>query len=176
MNGGGKVSWGLGRRRLITKRERDMEANEEHSVNRRGSVWETRLSNQVLSSFPSIMIDVDPCWGVLQADCARLSIKRGWLWVLIHCKLKLKTADFKWFGNRVWWWMNIPSKSQSRRHHHWCYTDDLKCLESKAWCKLDVKNHWPHGHSHPTNSGILRWETNLVVQFRTIFSAHMSLL
>ena len=29
---------GLGRGRLITKRERDMEANEEHSVNRRGSV------------------------------------------------------------------------------------------------------------------------------------------
>lgn len=101
-----KVSWGLGRGRLITKRERDLEANEEHSVDRRGSVWETWLLNQVASYFPPIMIDVDPSCGVLQVDCAMLSITRGWLWVLIHCNLKLKPADFKWFGNRVWWWMN----------------------------------------------------------------------
>ena len=115
VNGGGKVSWGLGRGRLITKRERDMEANEEHSVSRRGSVWETWHLNRVASSFPPIMIDMNPSCGVLQVDW--LSITRGWLWVLIHCKLKLKTADFKLFGNRVCWWMN-HFKSQSRKYHH----------------------------------------------------------
>lgn len=125
---------GTVRERLVKEEGGGAAANEECPT--RDSVWKSSHLSHVGPSVPHIPQPRMPLCEVLPVGSV-IGIIFGWLCVLSRCKLKPKTASFKWIGSRACWWM-YRSKSRHRSYTQRSCADDLKCLQgslTKICCK-----------------------------------------